>query len=401
MKCSYCGTDFQGKFCPGCGARAEVPETPAEVETKTTAKKKTKKKKPFYLRWWFILLAIIAVISVAGKLRSWINWNDVALNDMIPSPPSKFGKVYTNSDEELRVSLEGVSDAQYNRYLEACVKKGFTVDAVKSSSSYKAYNEDGWHLNLNLSHYGKSLDIDLDAPLAMGTITWPDSTAGRMLPTPQSSTGRFEYEYDDHFFVYVGNTSKADYDEYVAVCSDSGFNVDYRKGDTYYYADNAEQWRLSLNYKGNSTMSIQISKPEEARETQTQAALETTAVTTEEAPETTQPNTEAATIATETVTIATEATSLSTASGIRPEFKEAMDAYEAFYNEYCDFMVSYQKNPTDLKLVIQYGQLLTKMADVDEAFEKWDESDLNNEELKYYLEVNSRVMQKLVDATGE
>lgn len=41
------------------------------------------------------------------------------------------------------------------------------------------------------------------------------------------------------------------------------------------------------------------------------------------------------------------------------------------------------------------------MADVDEAFEKWDESDLNNEELKYHLEVNSRVMQKLVDATGE
>lgn len=85
--------------------------------------------------------------------------------------------------------------------------------------------------------------------------------------------------------------------------------------------------------------------------------------------------------------------------GMRPEFKEAMDAYEAFYDEYCDFMVSYQKNPTDLKLVTQYGQLLIKMAEVNEAFEKWDESELNNEELKYYLEVSSRVMQKLVDVT--
>lgn len=44
--------------------------------------------------------------------------------------------------------------------------------------------------------------------------------------------------------------------------------------------------------------------------------------------------------------------------------------------------------------------VMTKMTEVNEAFEKWDESDLNNEELKYYIEVNSRVMQKLVDVTG-
>ena len=63
-------------------------------------------------------------------------------------------------------------------------------------------------------------------------------------------------------------------------------------------------------------------------------------------------------------------------------------------------MIRYQDNPTDLMLVAQYGQLLIKMAEVNEAFEKWDESELNNEELKYYLEVSSRVMQKLVDVTG-
>lgn len=392
MKCNYCGTNFEGKFCPGCGARAEVPETPADVETTATAKKKTKMKKPFYLRWWFILLVIIAVVSVAGKMRNRINWNDIVLNDMIPSPPSKSGNVYTNSDEKLRVSLKEVSDAQYNRYLDTCARKGFAIDVVKSSSSYEAYNEDGWHLDL--SHYGKSLNINLDAPLAMGRITWPGGIAGSILPTPQSDTGRFEFEYEDRFLVYVGNTTKADYDAYVAACSDYGFNVDYSKGDTHYYAYNEEDWYLSLKYKGNSTMSIQISAPSEVEETQIQAALETTATIAEEIPETTQPNTEEA-------TIATEAASLSTASGIRPEFKEAMDAYETFYNEYCDFMVNYQKNPTDLKLITQYGQLMAKMVDVNEAFEKWDESDLNNEELKYYLEVNGRVMQKLVDVTGE
>lgn len=86
--------------------------------------------------------------------------------------------------------------------------------------------------------------------------------------------------------------------------------------------------------------------------------------------------------------------------GMRPEFKEAMDAYEAFYSEYCDFMMEYKKNPTDLTLITKYGELLTKAVEVDEAFAAWDEDDLNNEELKYYLEVNTRVMQKLVDVTG-
>lgn len=34
--------------------------------------------------------------------------------------------------------------------------------------------------------------------------------------------------------------------------------------------------------------------------------------------------------------------------GLRPEFKEAMDAYEDFYGEYCDFMVKYKENPSDI-----------------------------------------------------
>ena len=86
--------------------------------------------------------------------------------------------------------------------------------------------------------------------------------------------------------------------------------------------------------------------------------------------------------------------------GMRPEFKEAMDTYETFYTEYCDFMKDYKKNPTDPALLAKYSELLTKAVDVEEAFEAWDEDELNNEELKYYIDVNSRVMQKMVEVTG-
>lgn len=389
MRCNYCRTDFEGKICPSCGARREIPTEPTLPPDRLDKTQKIKKKKPFFLRWWFILLVIIGGFILAGKLGDRINWNDVVLGNIIPAPPSKTGDLYTNSSEELWVSLDKVSDAQYNRYLEACVKMGFTIDAEKESSSYKAYSTEGYCLNL--THIGDGLTIRLEAPLTMGEIRWPNSAAGKLLPVPKSSIGKFSFEHDDSFYVYVGNMPKADYDAYVGFCSDYGFNVNYNKGDTYYYADNANGWHISLKYEGNSIMSVHISAPEEVEDALEQTQPE--AVQTEAASEISQPEEE-------TITDTTEASAASSANGMRPEFKEAMDAYEAFYDEYCEFMVSYQKNPSDLKLIAQYGQLMTKMVDVNTAFEKWDESDLNNEELKYYLEVNSRVMQKLVDVTG-
>ena len=89
--------------------------------------------------------------------------------------------------------------------------------------------------------------------------------------------------------------------------------------------------------------------------------------------------------------------STSNATGLRPEFKEAMDSYEAFYTEYCEFMKEYSENPTDLKLLAQYANMLVKAEEMNEAFEAWDEDDLNSEELQYYLDVNHRVMKILVE----
>ncbi len=86
--------------------------------------------------------------------------------------------------------------------------------------------------------------------------------------------------------------------------------------------------------------------------------------------------------------------------GMRPEFKAAMDSYEAFYDEYCEFMKKYKANPTDTKLLTEYSDMMKKLVDMDEAFTEWENSDLNSEELKYYSEVSSRIAQKLLDAAA-
>lgn len=86
-------------------------------------------------------------------------------------------------------------------------------------------------------------------------------------------------------------------------------------------------------------------------------------------------------------------------SGIRPEFKEAMDSYEAYIDEYCEFMKKYKANPTDLTLLQEYPTILAKYSEMSEAFESWKGKEMSKEELAYYSEVTSRVMQKLLEVT--
>ncbi len=85
--------------------------------------------------------------------------------------------------------------------------------------------------------------------------------------------------------------------------------------------------------------------------------------------------------------------------GMRPEFKEAMDSYEGFYDKYCDFMKKYAEDPSDLTMLAEYADMMSKAADMSEKFDAWDEDEMNNAELKYYLEVNNRVAQKLLEVS--
>lgn len=86
-----------------------------------------------------------------------------------------------------------------------------------------------------------------------------------------------------------------------------------------------------------------------------------------------------------------------TIPGVRAEFKEAMDDYEAFYDEYCDFMKKYTKNPADLSLLAEYATMTSKLAEMDKSFKEWDQDEMSEEEIEYYLEVSARITKKMAD----
>ncbi len=324
------------------------------------------------------IVVLVAALSFSGCGKKAeadeIQWSEVVLRDQLPEPPSTNGTIYENSDEKLWLSLEDVTDAQYNEYLDACITQGFTGDAEKSSGAYKAYNEDGYALDMN--HIGESLSITLDAPMELGTISWPESAVGKQVPAPKSTAGKFDHERDDSLFAYIGDTSKEDYAQYVADCSAKGFTVNYDKAETAYQADNNEGYHLALQYVGNHIMTIAIDAPKN------EEAATSTPPTESAAPETPANSNN------------------STDGGLRSDFKAAMDSYETFMDEYVAFMKKYESNPTDVGVLADYASYMSKYADMVGKFDQWESEDLNEADLAYYLEVQTRVNQKLLAVTN-
>lgn len=82
---------------------------------------------------------------------------------------------------------------------------------------------------------------------------------------------------------------------------------------------------------------------------------------------------------------------------LNSDFKTAIDKYENFMNEYVAFMKRYKANPSDLSLLADYSEYMSKYVDFVASFDEWGNKDLNSAELAYYIEVQARVSKKLLE----
>lgn len=83
-------------------------------------------------------------------------------------------------------------------------------------------------------------------------------------------------------------------------------------------------------------------------------------------------------------------------TGIRLEFKEALDSYEAFFDEYIEFMEKFSNSDNTLGMLADYASFLTKYTETLSAMTALDDGELSEEEAAYYLEVTTRINQKLL-----
>ncbi|MBP9997166.1 MAG: zinc ribbon domain-containing protein [Lachnospiraceae bacterium] len=89
----------------------------------------------------------------------------------------------------------------------------------------------------------------------------------------------------------------------------------------------------------------------------------------------------------------------SDASGVDPELKSFLDAYEKFMDEYCEFMENYDVN--DLSMLVEYAEVMEKYADFAEKADAYDSEKMSDADSLYYLEVMNRVNLKLAKVAYE
>ena len=63
-------------------------------------------------------------------------------------------------------------------------------------------------------------------------------------------------------------------------------------------------------------------------------------------------------------------------------------------------MKKYKANPSDLSLLTDYADYMSKYADFVKDFEKWEDEEMNAAETAYYIEVQSRVSKKLLEVAN-
>ena len=89
------------------------------------------------------------------------------------------------------------------------------------------------------------------------------------------------------------------------------------------------------------------------------------------------------------------------AAGVTPEFKEMMDAYEAFFDEYIEFMQKYvgADSISALGMAADYADYMARYVETMQKLEALDQSELSSADVLYYTDVYTRIMKKLAAVT--
>lgn len=312
-----------------------------------------------------VLIATLVMLTTLSSCGTSIqdDWESIIVGENVPTPQKGKLDSGSNLDDYFSGSVKNVSEEYYNEYAEDCIDAGYTVDSKKSGGRYEAFNDEGY--KISLSYISGDMHIIIQSPEELTEIVWPTTGIGAKLPAPASFLGKVTSDSSDCYRVTIGNTTIADYNNYVKSCEEKGFVVDYTKQDGSYEAKNADGYRLNTRYLGCNRIDVMIQTPKK-----------------------------------ESISTSTEISSTETETAkekLNKGFKDAMDSYENFMNEYVSFMKKYKENPTDMSLLSDYAEYMSKYADFVENFEKWQNEELNTAETAYYIDVQTRVSKKLLE----
>jgi len=219
-----------------------------------------------------------------------------------------------------------------------------------------------------------------DPTANFGEFRWPRSELASLIPVPKSTFGEIGWEQSYGFVIYVGETSKSDYVEYVDECWDRGFTFEYRRGDDFFWADNVDGHKVTVRY--DDEFSIMFIRMDAADEDESKP---TPTPEPQDSGDNQGSDDNAGNTGTPTV----------------PDYdwRQFLKDYEEWMDDYIAFLKKYEEDPNNLDLLMESLDLMIKAAEWAERAEEI-EADLENDPvaLKEYIEVLTRILKKLTDA---
>ena len=313
-------------------------------------------------------LGCITILIVGCGTRKWPS-ND--LGALLPEPTGDY-RILSNREHYFFAKVRKVNLENISEYFDRCSSAGFSIDPVQKSNVYEVYNKDG--TKLSITYTSDSMEIRMETQTLYGTLNWPNDSLGRLIPQPNSTIGETEKNAWHDFSIIVGNTSKESFNDYVEQCISAGFNVNPERTDSSYSAYNTTGYQLLLHDLSNRSMSIYIDEPKETNSS-SEEPIEMTAD-------------EEHLVDEDLSEIEVE----ESIDVIRPEIKEAIDSYEKFLNEYCEFVKTMDSN--DPESTARYFELNMEASERKGEFVALLDEKMTEAEKDYHAEVNMRCIWK-------
>lgn len=221
-------------------------------------------------------------------------------------------------------------------------------------------------------------------------LSWPTVGLATMLPDPGTDKGEINSDSADYLSADLAEYSLDKFNDYVEACKEKGFTVDYLSSSTSYSASTAEGYDLSLHfYESSEELSIHLSAPSQGEPTSDEAA-DANATAGPEAPVTPEAPADSGAPA--------ESAETPDASSGSSDFRAMVDEYEAYMNDYCDFMQTYNSESGNVvSMAIDYAKMMAQYSEWASKIDAIDESTLSAEDDQYFIDAQTRINQRLLE----